>query len=46
MFETDGLEEIADELRNGVLDWYDERLEFRTPTPEELETIRSTTGWR
>ncbi|MGW1767906.1 hypothetical protein ACWCQL_28165 [Streptomyces sp. NPDC002073] len=45
MFETDGLEELADELRSGVLDWYDERLEFRTPTGEELETIRSATGW-
>ncbi|MFJ4777916.1 hypothetical protein [Streptomyces sp. NPDC088762] len=45
MFETDCLEEIADELRRGVLDWYDELLEFRTPTDEELETIRSATGW-
>ncbi|MFJ4776341.1 hypothetical protein [Streptomyces sp. NPDC088762] len=45
MFETDCLEEIADELRRGVLDCYEELLEFRTPTAEELETIRSATGW-
>ncbi|MBT2469922.1 hypothetical protein J7E97_19070 [Streptomyces sp. ISL-66] len=45
MFETDGLDELAAELRNGMLDWYGERLEFRTPTPEERELIRSATGW-
>lgn len=46
MFETDELDELAAELQSGVLDWYGERLEFRTPTPEERELIRTTTGWR
>ncbi|MEV1053828.1 hypothetical protein [Streptomyces sp. NPDC049887] len=46
MFETDELDELAAELRSGVLDWYGERIEFRTPTPEECELIRTTTGWK
>ncbi|MFE1409754.1 hypothetical protein ACIGFK_03890 [Streptomyces sp. NPDC085524] len=46
MFETDCLDEIAGELRNGVLDWYDEPLAFRVPTEEERALIRSTTGWK
>ncbi|MET9605297.1 hypothetical protein ABZZ17_09530 [Streptomyces sp. NPDC006512] len=46
MFETESLECLADGLRNGALDWYGERLAFRTPTGEELERIRSVTGWR
>lgn len=45
MFETDELDELAAELRSGVLDWYGERLEFRPPTPEERDLIRATTGW-
>ncbi|WP_282695747.1 hypothetical protein [Streptomyces sp. CC208A] len=46
MFETDGPEEIADEPCDGALDWYGERLEFRTPTSAEREVIRSATGWK
>ncbi|MBT2482346.1 hypothetical protein [Streptomyces sp. ISL-94] len=45
VFETDELDELAGELRRGVLDWYGERLEFRSPTPEERDLIRTTTGW-
>lgn len=45
MFETDELDELAAELRSGVLDWYGERLEFRPPTPEERDLIRTATGW-
>ncbi len=46
MFETDELDELAAELRMGVLDWYGERLEFRPPTADERHLIRTATGWK
>ncbi|RSS39631.1 hypothetical protein EF912_33000 [Streptomyces sp. WAC07061] len=45
MFETDGLDGLAAELRRGILDWYGERLAFRLPTPAERDLIHAATGW-
>lgn len=45
MFETDELDQLAAELRHGVLDWYGEHLTFRLPTPAERDLIHAATGW-
>ncbi|MCD0486294.1 hypothetical protein LO771_28915 [Streptacidiphilus sp. ASG 303] len=45
MFETDDLDELAADISRGMLDWYGNRLDFRTPTPEERDIIRAATGW-